>query len=306
MVNGGALTIARMSVSHWPVFAALLTLCVGGAGHAHAGRPLVLGGKLPLTRGATGIEGAAGAGLATWAIVAGNETEDGIGATAFATRIPLPDYGFTAYGGAVGLFDRVELSYARQDFDTSDTGARLGLGRGFTFGQDIVGAKVRVAGDAVYEQDRWLPQVAVGVQYKSADHADLITALGGDHATGVDFYVAATKIWLAQSLIVNATLRYTEANQFGLLGFGGDKQGGPTPQIETSMAYMVSDRVLIGAEHRTRPNNLRFARERDAYDAFAAYAVTDHVTLVAGYADLGPVATFENQGGAYLSVQIGF
>ncbi len=60
----------------------------------------------------------------------------------------------------LGLFDRVELSLARQDFDTGVTGAKLGLGEGFTFKQTVAGVKVRLIGDAVYDQDTWLPQVA--------------------------------------------------------------------------------------------------------------------------------------------------
>ena len=80
--------------------------------------------------------------------------QDGIGASAFATVLELPDYVFRAVGAAVGLFDWVEFSLAQQEFDTGDTGARLGLGHGFTFAQTIYGVKVRVAGDAVYDQDR--------------------------------------------------------------------------------------------------------------------------------------------------------
>ena len=35
--------------------------------------------------------------------------------------------------------------------------------------------------------------------------------------------MSGTKVFLAQSLLVNVTLRYSKANQFGLLGFGGDE-----------------------------------------------------------------------------------
>jgi hypothetical protein len=271
-----------------------------------AAQPLVWGGKLPLTRGVTSIEGGTGAGLSTWALIGGNETEDGVGASAFYTAVPLSDYDFAAYGAAIGFYDRFEISYAHQTFDTGETGAALGIGRGFTFEQDIFGAKLRVIGDALYDQDSWLPQISVGVQYKRAEHGALIAALGGEDDEGVDVYVSATKIVLNQSLVLNATLRATEANQFGLLGFGGDREGGHTAQWELSGAYMVSDRLLIGAEYRTRPDNLGFAREDDGYDVFAAYALTDNLTLVAGYVDLGSIATFDDQNGAYLSLQIGF
>ncbi len=98
------------------------------------------GGKLLLTRGVSAIEGAGGGGLASWALIGGNATRDGIGGQAHATYVVLPDYELRAGGVAIGLFDRVELSVAKQSFDTGRTGARLGLGRGFTFDQHIFGA----------------------------------------------------------------------------------------------------------------------------------------------------------------------
>ncbi len=283
---------------------ALILLSAGN--EAEARRPMVFGGKLPLTRGVTSVEGGAGAGLATWALIAGNETEDGVGGAAFYTAIPLSDYDFSAYGVSIGLFDRVELSIARQEFDTGETGAALGLGEGFTFQQDVIGLKVRVAGDALYDQDRWLPQIAVGVQYKQAEHAALLSALGAREDSDVDIYVSATKILLGRSLVLNATARATRGNQFGLLGFGGDDESGRSLQWEVSGAYLVTDRLLLGAEYRSRPDNLGFADEQDGFDVFAAFAVTDTVSLVGGYVDLGSIATFDDQSGAYLSLQLGF
>jgi Protein of unknown function (DUF3034) len=284
-----------------PAASAAISLCATAEA-----RPMVFGGKLPLTRGVSSIEGSTGAGLSTWALIAGNETEDGIGVSAFVTRVPLADYDFSAYGVAIGFFDRVELSLAHQEFDTGATGAALGLGEGFTFEQDIVGLKLRVLGDAVYDQDSWLPQVAVGVQYKHAEHDWLLAALGAEDDEGFDVYVSATKVVLDQSLILNATVRGTRANQFGLLGHGGDEDDGYHAEIELSAAYMVTDRLIVGAEYRTRPDNLGFAEEESGYDVFAAYALTENLTLVGGYVDLGSIATFDEQDGAYLSLQIGF
>jgi len=72
----------------------------------------------------------------------------------------LSDFTLNSAGIAIGLFDRLELSYAHQSFDTRAAGGRLGLGRNFTFDTDVYGAKVRVWGNAVYDQDRLLPQIA--------------------------------------------------------------------------------------------------------------------------------------------------
>lgn len=262
------------------------------------------GGKLLLTRGITTVGGAAGGGITPWAVIAGNETDRGIGGTAHYSRVDLPDYTFEAYGAAAGFYNRLEISYTRQEFDTGATGAALGIGDGFTFNQDVVGAKVRVAGDAVYDQDRWMPQISVGGFYKRADHGDLLGALGADDDEGIEIYASATKLLLAQSLLVNGTLRYTDANQNGLLGFGGEH--GHQLQPEVSLGYMLSRKLVIGAEYRFKPDNLAFADEDDWLDLFAAYAINEHSTLTAAYADLGSIATFDDQRGLYLSLQLGF
>lgn len=262
-------------------------------------------GKLLLTGGVTTVEGSAGGGLAPWAVITGYETREGIGANAHATLVALPDYQFRAYGGAVGFYDRVELSYTRQAFDTQGTGAKLGLGKGFTFRQDVFGAKVRVLGDAVYNQDTWVPQVAVGVQYKNADKAAVIGLLGGQDDDGVDVYVAATKVLLAESLVLHGTLRATKANQTGLLGFGGPGSDDYTVQFEGSAGMLLSKRLLVGAEYRSKPNKLGL-KEDDWFDVFAAYALNKNLSVTAAYADLGTIATFKGQRGLYLSLQAGF
>ena len=207
---------------------------------------------------------------------------------------------------AVGLFDRVEVSYTRQTFDTGSTGTKLGLGAGYSFHQNVVGAKVRIFGDALYNQDLALPQLAVGIQVKSNDRGALIKALGGKDDQGVDYYLAATKILLNQSLVLDATVRATKANQSGLLGFGGNKNDSYTAQFEGSAGYLVTKRLLIGAEYRSKPDNLAFAKEDDWVDIFAAYALNKHLSVTAAYADLGSIATFKDQRGLYLSIQAGF
>ena len=263
------------------------------------------GGKLLLTGGVSSVEGAGGGGIATWATITGYETRDGIGANAHATLVSLPDFKFSAVGVAVGFFDRVELSYARQSFDTQDAGAKLGIGQGFTFHQDVAGAKLRVAGDAVYDQDSWVPQVAVGVQVKTADRGALVKALGAKDDKGVDWYVSASKILLDQSLVLSGTLRATKANQTGLLGFGGPGGDRYQAQFEGSAALLLSRRLAVGAEYRFKPDNLGL-KEDDWKDVFVAYAVNKHLSLTAAYADLGEIATYGGQRGLYLSLQAGF
>ena len=239
-------------------------------------------------------------------MIAGNETRDGIGGNVGATLVELPDYRLTGFSAALGLWDRVELSYARQRFDTQQAGATLGLGRGFTFGQDIIGAKVRVAGDAVWDQDTWLPQISVGAQHKIATKGAVIRAVGGRERRGTDFYVAATKLVLSRGVLLNATARLTKANQLGLLGFGGDKGNSRTVQVEGSAAYMLSRSFVLGAEARTRPNRLSFAEEDMGVDLFAAWAFHRNLTVTVAYADLGDIATVKNQRGLFAQLQAAF
>lgn len=262
-------------------------------------------GRLLLTQGISNVEGASGGGLATWATIAGYGTRNAIGGNVHFTYVGTPQYGLKDYGIAIGFYDRLELSYTRQNFDTGKTGALLGLGQGFTFNQDVFGAKLKLFGDAVYDQNRILPQVAVGVQYKHNDKAAIIQAVGGKHNDGTDFYIAATKVFLDQSLVVDATLRFTKANQTGLLGFGGDRGDKYKPEFEGSIGYLLTKKLVVGAEFRTKPNNLGFAKEDAWYDVFAAYTLNKHLSLTAAYTDLGSIATFKGQRGVFLSLQAG-
>ena len=263
-------------------------------------------GKLLATGGVSAVEGEGGGGLAAWALISGYGTRDGMGVNAHYTYVGLPDYQLVSSGIAIGLFDRLELSYARQAFDTEATGAALGLGQGFTFHQNVYGAKLKLVGDAVYDQDSLLPQIAVGLQHKENDRGAVIAAVGGKASVGTDYYLAATKLFLAESLLVNATLRETKANQFGILGFGGDKHDGYAPQFEGSAAYLISRKFAIGADVRTKPSNLSVAKEGDAYDIFAAYFLNKNLSATLAYAGLGNIVLHQNQGGVYFSLQAGF
>lgn len=262
------------------------------------------GDKLVLTNGVSTVEGASGGGIATWATIAGRELDNGFGISAHATIVELPDYGWQSHGIAIGVANRVEVSYTRQNFDTRDVGAALGLGQGYTLNQDVYGAKVRLIGDVVYG-DPMLPQVSIGIQHKRNLDGPVALAVGAADDTGTDFTLSATKLFLSHSVLVNTTLRLTEANENGLLGFGSAAGDGYAVQFEGSVAYQLSRRAVVGAELRTKPDNLGLG-EDDWFDLFAAYAVTDNVTVTAAYADLGTIATFSGQRGAFLSAQLAF
>lgn len=271
---------------------------------AHGGTRIFRGGKLLLTDGISTVEGGSGGGLARWATIAGRQVAGGIGLSAHATAIELSDFGWRSFGLAVGIGDRAELSYASIAFDTRDIGAALGLGRGYTLDQEVYAVKLRLAGDGVYGAS-WMPQVAAGIEHKRNQDGGVAAALGAAGGTGTDFTLSATKLFLGRSLLANATLRYTAANELGLLGFGKAGESRRSVEFEGSVGYQLSRRAVVGAEWRTKPDNLGLG-EDDWLDVFAAYAVTRNVTLAAAYVELGTIATIPGQRGGFLSAQVAF
>jgi hypothetical protein len=281
-----------------PIAAACLVLSAPAA--AQTARS---GGKLLLTNGITSLEGSAGGGLTPWAVIAGNATDQGVGVSAHGTIVEVKDYDYQSAGIAIGLWDRVELSYAHQNFNTNDIGIALGLGKDYDFTQDVLGAKLRVAGDLVYDD---LPAIAVGVQYKKNNNGAIVRAIGARKDEGVDYYASVSRLFLSRSILLSGTARLTKANQLGLLGFGGDREGGYSLQIEGTAAWQLSRRFAIGGEYRSKPNNLGIAREDDWFDLFAAYAITRNLTATVAYVDLGSIATVPDQRGVFFQLQAAF
>jgi hypothetical protein len=301
-----------LSKSHGATLAlALAALCATGLAQAE-------NGKLLLTGGVSSIDGAAGGGLTPWAVTGSYATRGQYGATAFITGARTQDYSLSTYGAAVGFGERFEVSLARQDFDVKNNLGPLGL-FGLHLKQDILGLKVRVAGDAVLDSDTLMPQIAVGAEFKHTDAGALGPTLFGPLGAkdrGTDLYVSATKLFLAQGILVNGTLRATKANQNGLLGFGGAQSNSYKLEPEVSVAYLVNKNVAVGAEYRAKPDNLNNSvlgtgalKEDDWADLFVAWAPTKNVSLTLAWVDLGKIAPAvqpRRQTGTYLSAQLAF
>jgi Protein of unknown function (DUF3034) len=260
------------------------------------------GNRLLATGGVMQIEGSAGGGLVPWALIAGLGTDAQIGAAAACTQVRPQAFELRSCGIAVGFHDRVELSFAHQRFDLDEIIA------GQSIVQNVFGAKVRIFGDAVFDQDRWFPQFSVGLQYKQNSDFEFVPALlGAVDDSDVDLYVAATKVYLAgpfsRTWLLNATLRSTRGNQLGILGFGGDRKDARSLNAELSAAVFVTDELVAGAEYRQKPDNLSAFAEDDYWDLFAAWFPSKHISVTAAYADLGQIAMKTGQHGWYLSLQ---
>lgn len=267
--------------------------------------PVHAGSRLLATGGVTQVEGSAGGGLVPWALIAGLGTDRQNGGTASCTRVDPEDFQLDTCGLAIGIRDRVELSVARLSFDLGD------VVPGESIRQTTIGLKWKLLGDAVYDQDRWWPQVSLGLQYKKNADFDFVPQLiGARHASDVEGYLAATKVYLvgpfARTWLVNATLRATRANQLGILGFGGDRSDTRSLEGEASVAVFLNDWLVLGGEYRQKPDKLSAFREEDAWDGFLAWFPTKYFSVTAAHVDLGNIATHSGQSGWYLSLQAGF
>jgi hypothetical protein len=260
------------------------------------------GDRLTATAGVGTVEGSGGGGLVPWALIGGYGSRDQVGATAHLTRVRTDGgYTLTTTAAAIGVHDTWEASLAQMRFGLGDTvpGQSVKL--------NVLGLKWRVLGDAVYDQDRWWPQLSVGAQFKHNEDMAVPTALGARHASGTDLYASATKIWLGglagHNALANLTLRSTRANQFGLLGFGGDVRDQAQWVPEFSGAVLLRDDLAVGVEWRRKPDNLSVFREDSAHDVFVAWWPVRNLSLTAAVVHLGNIANKASQRGWYVSAQ---
>jgi hypothetical protein len=250
-------------------------------------------GKLLATPGVSQIEGSGGGGIVPWAQLAGYASDDEFSVNGFCSRADVTDYTLDVCGAQLNLFNRVELSYAVQQFDVQALDTEID--------QSITGAKIRLYGDIVYS--KW-PQLSLGIQHKSLDDGAVAKLVGAESTSGTDFYLAASKLHLGAiagyNWFWNVTTRYSEANELGLLGYGGVNDGSKI-LLEGSTAIFLSRGVAVGVEYRQKANNLNLG-EQDWKDVFVAWMPNKHISVTAAYLDLGRIAGANDQTGWYLSV----
>ncbi|MCQ4277734.1 DUF3034 family protein [Pseudomonas stutzeri] len=260
-------------------------------------------GRLLATGGATSLEGSAGGGITPWAVLAGYGERGEWGGDVFATRVETGDYRLDVAGVAVAFDNRLELSFARQRFDLGTLARDLSLPEN-SLSQDIIGAKLRLFGDLVYDR---LPQVSLGVQHKRQKDFLIPSLVGAQRDEDTEAYLTASRLILAgafgYNLLLNGGVRYSRANELGLLGFGGDRRDSRSLLKEGSAAVLFNPSWALGVEYREKPDNLSFAGESDWADLFLGYFPNKRLAVVLAYARLGEIATLDNQDGLYLSVQ---
>lgn len=301
MVHG--LKARRLSAYLNPL---LLASLVGGGATLTAPAAEAEQGRLIATGGASSIEGGAGGGIIPWAVLAGYGEQGEWGGSAFATHVDLPDYTLDVVGAAASYGNRVEISYAHQRFDLGSLVSKLSLPED-NLTQDIFGVKVRLFGDLIYDQ---LPQVSAGLEYKHQNDFLIPSLVGAKRDSDVEGYLTASRLFMGAAfgynVVVNAGLRYSRANETGLMGFGGDRRDTRSVLKEGGAAILFNPHWAVGMDYREKPDNLSFAGESDWADFFVGWFPNKHVSVVLAYAKLGEIATLDNQNGTYLSLQGSF
>ena len=346
---------------------------VGGSAHAGI-LDFYNDGKVLATPGVSMTDGAGGGGITPWATITGYETRDGINGNVHYTYVNLPNYSLNSLGASVGFYDRVELSYAYDILPTGSTFNTIGLAGnlvggllssptlgpilnslGLTNGNQlvggvdpwnttikmhVVGAKIRVIGEAIYDSDNLIPQVAVGGFYKWNENKALLETLQSDKSKDYEAYISVTKIFFPLSTLLNVTGRYSAANQTGLTGFGDDHK----MRVEASLAYLLKKDTAIGVEfqqhgHNADGKNVTLGggvdlttlvnnptlgpvlsdlgvnkglintltqKESNWYDAFVAFFPSKNLSITMAMAYLGNITFTPNQTGFYISLQAAF
>jgi hypothetical protein len=239
----------------------------------------------------TSLEGAAGGGVAAWAILAPDAP------LVSYTNLKTNDYTVQSIAVSGTLLKRLELSYGAQLVDAPTVGNALNLSSRAQ--QNTFGAKFKLL-DA--KPKTFLPAVALGVQFKQSsgqilDALENAGAIKGE--SGTDFYLAATKILGVggKNVIIDGTLRATQGNEFGFFGFGGGRLASANNHYdflpEFSAGVFVADNVAVGGEYRFKPNNISSTafgfREDASKDLWIAFFPNKDYAITAAYVNLGQV-----------------
>jgi len=254
------------------------------------------GSKVIGSGGATSIDGMAGGGIVPWAVINGYASSDQWSLTSALSLVNVDDYQLHSQGLSLSYDNRWELSYGQQQFSIDQTDVQLR--------QQIFAAKYKLAGDVLYDV---MPQVSIGAIHKKQRDFALPAAIGVTDSADQEFYLAASKIYLdavfGRNLLLNYTLRASRAQQTGLLGFGSTSDRSYQWCHEWSAVLLLTHQLAIGAEYKQKPDTLDFAAEDDWRDVFVGWFVNKHLSLVAGYVDLGSIAGKPQQDGYYLALE---
>lgn len=285
---------SRPSFQPCPLLRLLAWLCLWPLAAAQAGDGRILG-----VTGIPSLEGSAGGGMTTWALLGGYAEADQRSLSASLSVVATGEFDVLAAAVGASFDNRWEVSLSRQRLNL-DTLVEQGLSGQADLRLDTVGVKYRIGGDAVYGRHG---QLSAGAQYKRNADFDLARLAGADRDHGLDLYLAWSRVWidgpLHRTWVLNTTLRATQAHQLGFLGFADDYRYSG----EAALGVFLDSNWLLGAEYRNKPDRLAFAAEEDWADVFLLWLPSKRWHLGLAWVDLGAIGGVPDQQGLYFTVQ---
>jgi len=171
-----------------------------------------------------------------------------------------------------------------------------------------------------HNDNNFLPAITIGAGFKinqgirdiNARLDGLLNTIGYARENGTDFTLTATKTlptaFFGKPLIATAGLRESQGANLGFLGFSNTYK----TTFEGSVAILPFDKWLFAYEFRQKssPYTLGLAPligDEDNWHAFdAAYIISKHSTLVAGYGLFGTLANADANSAWWLQLKYEF
>ncbi len=205
---------------------------------------------------------------------------------------------------------RLELGYGFNNFELGDLPTAIALGGGPAINHSVnlhnFNARLQLLQEGEFDQ-KWLPAVTAGVHYKYNDGIRQIDHQLGEALLGIgmvednqgeDFTLYASKLitGLPRPILFNIGGRATKGAWNGLAGFTDHYSA----LFEGNVVVFVTDRLALAAEYKQMPNDYTpiplIKRSGDWWTLDAAYIVSRHFTVAAGYGHFGGVLNHNANG----------
>ncbi len=210
---------------------------------------------------------------------------------AWYVRLNETDIDWTVVGGAISLFNRLEISYGY---------SAVAIGGAANIHKSSFGAKVNLIPENAGGY-ALVPAVSVGTVYKKTSR---VLVPGADNS-GVDFYAVATKLITQTPLPVLLSGGVLSSKEYvtGVAGFDGDSD----ITVFGNAAVILPYNLALGVEYKQGSKYDTF-ENANYWDVSLAWFANRNLTLAAAYVDAGKnkASPFGLGGGGVLSAQYAF
>jgi len=220
----------------------------------------------------------------------------------------LRNKNYQSFAVTENILGDIEVGYALERIGLGDWPGEVKAGTGMKIDKVVMVHNFNIRKMVIPEggfNSVWMPAVTAGVHFKWNDGlttldrqlAGTCNLLGADHSFGTEFTLTASKTFagiLPRPFIVSAGLRNSDAIHTGLVGFAGQRR----TTFEGNAVYFLTDKLLLAAEYRQKPDFLTqctaggkhlIKAENDWWDVCLAYILNAKTTIAGGYADFGNI-----------------